>query len=79
MMKSVAYVTATAVAHFLAGIVVIGIVLLSARSCFTNWGRRDLNPHEGLPRPLLRRLRLPFRHFPDRRYFDCAEALAFEM
>lgn len=27
------------------------------------WGRWDLNPHE-LPRPLLRRLRLPFRHFP---------------
>jgi hypothetical protein len=27
------------------------------------WGKWDLNPHE-LPRPLLRRLRLPFRHFP---------------
>ena len=27
------------------------------------WGRWESNPHE-LPRPLLRRLRLPFRHFP---------------
>lgn len=28
MMKSVAYVTATAVAHFLVGVVLIGIILL---------------------------------------------------
>ena len=32
--------------------------------CQIWWGRWDSNPHE-LPRPLLRRLRLPFRHFPE--------------
>jgi hypothetical protein len=32
-------------------------------SAIFQWGRWESNPHE-LPRPLLRRLRLPFRHFP---------------
>jgi hypothetical protein len=32
-------------------------------AAFLAWGRWESNPHE-LPRPLLRRLRLPFRHFP---------------
>ena len=41
------------------------------------WGRWESNPHE-LPRPLLRRLRLPFRHFPVAGYgcFSSSSALS---
>jgi hypothetical protein len=42
------------------------VISLGARPHFSgifSWGRWESNPHE-LPRPLLRRLRLPFRHFP---------------